>query len=321
MTIGQRGEAIRDLHRRLAAAGFPSGDVPGTFGASTQQVIGEFQRQRGIHANGQCDEETWLALVEAGWRLGDRLLLLSAPHQRGDDVAALQSSLNRLGFDCGRPDGIMGPATVRALQDFQRNSGLTTDGVCGAHTVKMLELVSRQSGTGPGVAVVRERTAIATHTSLRTLRVVVGQFGGLSAISRSVSRALRDAGATVISTDEYEATAHAAAANRFGASVYVGFEARSDARSMVTYFAVPTFESVGGRTLAARTVEHLGGILATEPELLGMRLPVLRETRMPAVLCSLGPVREVVDATDAVTGAIVAALEDWVASPVTDRPG
>ena len=90
---------------------------------------------------------------------------------------------------------------------------------------------------------------------------------------------------------------------------------------MVTYFAVPTFESVGGRTLAARTVDHLGGILVTEPELLGMRLPVLRETRMPAVLCSLGPVRDVVDATDAITGAIVAALEDWVASPVTDRPG
>jgi N-acetylmuramoyl-L-alanine amidase len=321
LTLGQRGEAIRDLHRRLAAAGYPSGDVPGEFGASTEQVISEFQRQRGIHANGQCDEATWLALVEAGWRLGDRLLLLGAPHQRGDDVAMLQSSLNRLGFDCGRPDGIMGPATARALQDFQRNSGLSADGVCGAKTLRMLELVSRQSGTGPGVAVVRERAVVSTHTSLRTLRVVVGQFGGLSAISRSVSRALRDAGATVISTDEYEAAAHAAAANRFGASVYVGFEARSDTRSMITYFAVPTFESVGGRTLAARVVEHLGGILATDPELLGMRLPVLRETRMPAVLCSLGPVRDVVDAADAITGALVAALEDWVASPVTDRPG
>jgi N-acetylmuramoyl-L-alanine amidase len=42
-----------------------------------------------------------------------------------------------------------------------------------------------------------------------------------------------------------------------------------------------------------------------------MRLPVLRETRMPAVLCSLGPVRAAVDATDSVTEAVVAALTAW----------
>lgn len=290
------------------------------FGASTRQSMSTFQQQRGLHVSGACDEPTWLTLVEAGWTLGDRLLKLSAPQQRGDDVVALQSSLNRLGFDCGRPDGIMGPATARALEDFQRNSGLTPDGVCGSHTVRMLELVSRQSGTGPGVAVVRENESMTMHTSLRTLRIVVGQFGGLSSISRSLSKALRDAGATVMSTDEYEAGAHAAAANRFGAGVYIGFEARSDERSIVSYFAVPTFESVGGRTLASQTVDHLEHVLDVTPELRGMRLAVLRETRMPAVLCSLGPVREVVDATDAITGALVTAIAAWASSPVTDRP-
>jgi len=290
------------------------------FGESTRQSMSTFQQQRGLHVSGACDEPTWLTLVEAGWTLGDRLLKLSAPQQRGDDVVALQSALNHLGFDCGRPDGIMGPATARALEDFQRNSGLTPDGVCGAHTVRMLELVSRQSGTGPGVAVVRENESMTVHTSLRTLRIVVGQFGGLSSISRSLSKALRDAGATVMSTDEYEAAAHAAAANRFGASVYIGFEARSDTRSIVSYFAVPTFESVGGRTLASQTVDQLEHVLEVAPELRGMRLAVLRETRMPAVLCSLGPVREVVDATDAITGALVTAIAAWASSPVTDRP-
>jgi N-acetylmuramoyl-L-alanine amidase len=213
----------------------------------------------------------------------------------------------------------MGPATARALEDFQRNSGLTADGVCGVHTVRMLELVSRQSGTGPGVAVVRENESMTAHASLSTLRIVVGQFGGLSSISRSLARALRDAGATVISTDEYEAGAHAAAANRFGASVYIGFEARSDERSIISYFAVPTFESIGGRTLASQAVDHLQRELAVAPELRGMRLPVLRETRMPAVLCSLGPVRDVVDATDAITVALVAAIVAWAESPLTDR--
>jgi len=258
-----------------------------------------------------------MALVEAGWRLGDRLLVIGAPQLRGDDVVELQDALNQLGFDCGRPDGIFGPATVRALEDFQRNSGLTADGVCGPHTIRALELLRRQTGSGPGVASVRE--ALTTHASLVTLRVVVGQFGGLSSITRSVTRALRSSGATVMSTDEYESGAQAAAANRFGANVYLGFEARTDARSLIAYYAVPTFESIGGRTFATQLATAWCSPLLPPPEVRGMRLAVLRETRMPAVLCSLGPVREVVDATDAIADALVTAIVAWASSPMTDR--
>lgn len=250
-----------------------------------------------------------MALVEAGWRLGDRLLKLAAPQLRGDDIAELQDALNQLGFDCGRPDGILGPATVRALADFQRNGGLTVDGTCGPRTVRALELLRRQSGTGPGVASVRE--ALATHASRVNLRIVVGQFGGLSSITRSITRALRVSGATVMSTDEYDAASQAAAANRFGAHVYIGFEARPDGRSLISYFAVPTFESMGGRALATQVAAEWCSTLLPVPEVRGMRLPVLRETRMPAVLCSLGPVRAAVDATDAVTDTVVNALTRW----------
>jgi N-acetylmuramoyl-L-alanine amidase len=275
-----------------------------------------FQRLRGLHTSGACDEHTWMALVEAGWRLGDRLLVLAAPQLRGDDIAELQDALNQLGFDCGRPDGIFGPATMRALEDFQRNGGLTPDGVCGPSTIRTLELLRRQTGSGPGVASVRE--ALMTHASLVTLRIVVGQFGGLSSITRSVTRALRVSGATVMSTDEYEAGAQAAAANRFGANVYIGFEARSDERSLISYFAVPTFESIGGRALATQIAAQWHSTLLPVPEVRGMRLPVLRETRMPAVQCSLGPVRAAVDATDAVTEAVVSALTTWTS--VTSSP-
>lgn len=239
--------------------------------------------------------------------------MLSAPQLRGDDIAELQDVLNQLGFDCGRPDGIFGPATALALEDFQRNGGLTPDGICGPHTVRMLELLRRQSGSGPGVASVRE--ALGTLTSLRTMRIVVGQFGGLSSITRSVSRALRAGGATVMSTDEYEAAAQAAAANRFGANIYIGFEARPDARSLISYYSVPTFDSIGGKALARHIAALWCTSLLSVPEVRGMRLAVLRETRMPAVLCSLGPVRAAVDATDAVTEAVVAALQAWAASP------
>jgi N-acetylmuramoyl-L-alanine amidase len=182
----------------------------------------------------------------------------------------------------------------------------------------MLDLLRRQTGSGPGVASVRE--SLTTQASLRTLRVVVGQFGGLSSITRSVTRALRNGGATVMSTDEYEAASQAAAANRFGANLYVGFEARADSRSLISYFAVPTFESIGGRSLATHIVAAWCTPLLATPEVRGMRLAVLRETRMPAVLCSLGPVRAAVDATDEFTETIVSAVTAWTTLAVPTPP-
>ena len=50
-----------------------------------------------------------------------------------------------------------------------------------------------------------------------------------------------------------------------------------------------------------------------------MRLPVLRETRMTAVVCSLGPVQRIVDAAPIVSDAVVAALAAWAASPAARR--
>ena len=241
---------------------------------------------------------------------------------RGDDVSELQNALNRLGFDCGRPDGIFGPATGRALHDFQRNSGLHADGICGQETVRTIVTVGRQSGSGPGVASIRESEMVRDQASITTQRIVVGQFGGLSSITRSLQRSLRHAGASVMSTDEYEATAQAAAANRFGASMYIGLEARTDDVSTISYFAVPSFESIGGRSLATQVVNQMGDVLPSRPTLAGMRLPVLRETRMPAVLCSLGPVREVIDSSQAITNSLVAAITSWSDAPyiVADLP-
>ena len=49
-----------------------------------------------------------------------------------------------------------------------------------------------------------------------------------------------------------------------------------------------------------------------------MRLPVLRETRMTAVVCSLGPVQRVVDAAPVIGDAVVEALAAWAASPLPE---
>jgi N-acetylmuramoyl-L-alanine amidase len=256
--------------------------------------------------------------VESTWQPGDRPLRLVAPHLRGDDVGWLQTGLGRLGFDCGRVDGIFGPATARALEDFQRNCGVEVDGVCGPHTVRALEINGSRTGTGPGVAAIRELERLsAVGASLGQLRVVVGQFGGLGTLARHVARSLRQHGGRVITADELDPSLHAAAANRYAATVYIGFEPRTEAIADIAYYATAGFESQGGRALAARIARafRTDEILPTAVAH-GMRLPVLRETRMTAVVCSLGPVQRIVDAAPQVGEAVVTALAAWAASPL-----
>ncbi len=251
--------------------------------------------------------------MEASWQLGDRMLVLTSPNLRGDDVGELQARLARLGFDCGRVDGIFGPRTARALEDFQSNCGLSSDGVCGIDTLRVLSRVIGQTGSGPGVAAVRERERLRQSlTSLDSLRVVVGQFGGLSSISRTVTRELRQAGASVVPLDEPDAVVQAHTANQFQAQLYLGFEASHGDTTTVHYYRVPTFESVGGHTLASCLTTQFDECGLQVNDACGMRLPVLRETRMPAVLCSMAPVRHAVDLAPELSLAVLRGVASWM---------
>ncbi len=52
----------------------------------------------------------------------------------GPEVELLQLGLNRAGYYSPQPDGSFGPVTQRAVIAFQRDSGLTADGVAGPRT-------------------------------------------------------------------------------------------------------------------------------------------------------------------------------------------
>ena len=45
-----------------------------------------------------------------------------------DQIFVLQTALNARDFDCGAPDGLMGPATRRGLRLYQSSLGLPADG-------------------------------------------------------------------------------------------------------------------------------------------------------------------------------------------------
>lgn len=293
------------------------GAEAGRFCPATVAALRQFQRARGLAVADRCDDATWAALVEASWQLGDRLLFHTSPALRGDDVADLQSRLGRLGFDTGKVDGIFGPTTAKTLERFQRNCGLPVDGVCGAETICQLDRFARQSGSGPGVTVLRELESLRSPARrLSALKIVVGHDGGFGMVTRSVARHLRSAGASVVPLDDPDPYVQAHTANQFEADVYIGLHGIEEPAARSIYYAVPAFESAAGKALASclRTA-LVARRVVPDVDLVGMRLPILRETRMPAVWCELGPVGSLVERAVAVADACGDAVITWAVRP------
>jgi len=319
---GDRGEAVRDLQHRLGCLGHQTtDDQPGTFGPATEAAVRSFQHRRGLRVDGMCGSQTWAALVEAGWRLGDRLLYLRQPMLRGDDVADLQRTLGSLGFDAGRVDGIFGSDTKRALDEFQRNIGIVVDGVCGPGTLDMFERFGPAGADRQPVAAVRELEMLRrAPRTLQGRRVVLGDGGGMHAVLSATERVLKEAGAEVIVVHRPDQSEQAAEANAAGGHVFLGLrlEAGGDGCSSAHY-AGHRYESAGGRRLAELVQSMVPKAVGIgDGGVRGMAIPVLKETRMPAVVCELGPPSCVVAHTAELAEALGAVLAAWAASPVED---
>ena len=61
---------------------------------------------------------------------------------KGTDVKELQVALKELGYNVGIADGDFGPATRRAVKQFQKDYGLSVDGIAGDQTVTALNRIS-----------------------------------------------------------------------------------------------------------------------------------------------------------------------------------
>ena len=309
--VGARGNHVRDLQRRLTAAGFDPGLADGRYGSRTAEAVAKFQGARGLDVDGICGPVTWGSLIEAGHHLGDRLLYLHTPMLRGDDISEVQRRLGSLGFDAGRIDGILGPETASAVEEFQRNVGVVPDGICGRETIVALCGLSDRLDHAHSVHSLREQEVLrAAPPTLAGWRVAVGEQGGLDVVTAALRRILAEHGATVLTVHDPDWSRHARQANAFGAGLYLGVMLRA-VPSEVCFFATDGFESYPGHELADR----IAGELA-EPglEVRGMRLPVLRETKMPAVLCRLDQRHWSSRRTPRVARQVTAALTAWIAT-------
>lgn len=281
--------------------------------------IAAFQRSRGLDESGEFDPPTRAALEEASYRFGDRPLYLTSPMLRGDDVSWLQMRLGSLGFNAGRVDGIFGPATQRALREFQRNVDIVVDGVCARDTMAHLNRLSSRMGDVSVVGLREREELVGRTTGLDGLSVCIATTtddGGV--ISGAIGAFLSSSSARVTLHTHDDWSALAVLVNESAADVCVAVELVDAPNVEIAYFGVEHFESQAGKALATALLQQLpSSPVWSERTIVAKRLPILRETRCPTVRLRLGPLAEVVEMQSMIVSATARALSTWAEQPST----
>ena len=91
-----------------------------------------------------------LVITAIAYTYGESAQTLSQLGSRGQEVRQIQSKLRELGLYSGSVDGIYGTATQKAVRQFQKNCGLTADGIAGRKTLLYLGLGSGESSSTGG---------------------------------------------------------------------------------------------------------------------------------------------------------------------------
>ena len=144
LQLNSIGIEVKQLQQRLKDLGYYSGDVDGQYGSGSQTAVAAFQAQHGLKADGIAGEQTLAILYSESAQVFVPTPTPSATPtvlssgSSGDQVKALQSRLQQLGFYSGALDGDYGKGTRAAVKLFQAQHGLDDDGIAGQKTLEKL---------------------------------------------------------------------------------------------------------------------------------------------------------------------------------------
>ena len=133
---GSKGDAVKEIQRRLIELGHMTGSADGSFGAATKNAVMAFQRSVGLTADGVVGTGTLnklFSLNSSGSSSDSSVTYETLEYgDSGDAVKSLQNRLIELGYLATSATGNFGSATKSALIEFQKKAGLTADGRGGS---------------------------------------------------------------------------------------------------------------------------------------------------------------------------------------------
>lgn len=332
--VGDNSARVAEARATLARLGYNSGfsgdvsdwkkqkftEADKHFDEALADHLRAFQQSRGIVPSGNIDESTLRELRQASYSLGNRVLSLQpAAPLVGDDVSQLQRQLQELGFYHKRVDGHFGESTHAALVEYQLNSGLQPDGVCGPTTIRALSLLGRRFSSGSAHNI-RERERVRNAgPKLAGKRVVIdpalggankgeivaGRFGEISEeeilwdlATRIEGRMIAAGMETIISRprgDDPSIKDRADMANAFGADIVISLACDHYQNERANGVATFYFGSdKGNSSLIGETLSgYIQREIVARTPLVSLRnhgrtWDLLRLTQMPVVQVVLG---------------------------------
>jgi peptidoglycan hydrolase-like protein with peptidoglycan-binding domain len=132
LSIGSTGHDVRRLQRIfvMTKALAPTG-ITGSFDATTEQAVKDFQQGAGLIVDGIVGPQTWQALP------ADPNTPVLSRGASGGAVTGLQKGLKKystLATDPGPVDGAFGPKTEAAVKAYQEDRAVHVDGIVGDQT-------------------------------------------------------------------------------------------------------------------------------------------------------------------------------------------
>lgn len=143
---GDRGSEVQGVQKQLHDLGYAI-TVDGDFGPETFKFVKQFQKDNGAQETGKLTASNLGLLDELLRKKQAASTLLTSgsylnPGSSGMAVRLLQEALNTAGTSPAlTADGVYGPATTKAVKDYQRTKSLDIDGIAGPQTLKKLKLV------------------------------------------------------------------------------------------------------------------------------------------------------------------------------------
>ena len=218
LKYGSRGEAVRKLQQALIDQGYLKGSADGVFGNKTENAVRAFQKAKKLKVDGLAGKKTQELLYGSS---GSKTASTSAStststssassssssassssaasssngslfggnyttirlKDEGARVKTLQSVLIRLNYLSGKADGKFGSKTLDAVALFQKENGLSVDGLAGKKTLKAIETADKNGTKRGSTNSSSSGTAVAIQEESKT--AVVSTAGDANSVSSS----------------------------------------------------------------------------------------------------------------------------------------
>lgn len=188
---GSSGAEVREIQSLLTQYGYYDGKIDGDYGDMTITAIKSFQKAIGLVVDGitgpiTCKKLGSLNTISKELKNGSS----------GEYVIIVQNKLKQLGYYTTTIDGAYGNKTITSVQNYQKNKGLTVDGIVGNITYSSLLKATKTSSSSTGTNTVSNGVYTIGFLCEKSGGNCLGQITGYHCGPHSIKQCLRKFGIT-----------------------------------------------------------------------------------------------------------------------------